>query len=103
MVSAAAARLRLNDRMATRHRIVIETTLRQPDGPEMRCRIDNISSLGFSGVAEQRLQVPSNVIVHVPTIGDVAARIVWIRDGQIGGEFFRPVEVDAMVRALKAY
>lgn len=101
MAGGSAASLRLNDRMADRHRLKIETTLRQPDGPEMRCRIDNISSLGFSGVVAHRLQVPCNVIVHIPTLGDVAARIVWVRDGLIGGEFFRAIDVDAMVRALK--
>lgn len=103
MVSAALAQLRLNDRLAKRHRLEIETTIRVPDGPEILCHIDNISALGFSGYITRPMHVPGDVIVHVPIIGDVEARLIWNRQGRIGGEFNRAIDADAMVRTLKSY
>jgi len=103
MVSAALAQLRLNDRLAKRHRLEIETTIRETDGPEVLCRIDNISALGFSGFTAKPLPVPGDVVIHVPIIGDVEARLIWNRQGRIGGEFIRTIDADGMVKALKSY
>lgn len=53
--------------------------------------IVDLSELGFKARSNTHIPAKSMVRLKVPGLGVVLARIVWSRQGSMGGEFLNPV------------
>jgi len=101
-MSEAAARLRMNERSARRHRVKVITAIRSVGSADVDLQIDSISAIGFSGRTEGLFRRDEDVIVHLPIIGDMAARLAWVKGDTIAGEFARTIDANGLVAELTA-
>jgi PilZ domain-containing protein len=80
-------------RRAKRKPLVIHTTVRHGPFQQADIKIEDLSFTGFAAACEVPLRAGSYISVALPMIGLVRARVVWITEGKVGGEFLRPVDV----------
>lgn len=88
-------------RRAERELIEVSTTLRASGVHGLDIVIRNISTLGFMAEAEGEFAAGDLVRVRLPAIGTLGARVIWVKDGQIGAEFEHEIELPRL-RAMLA-
>jgi len=90
-----------NQRRAEREPVKVEASIRSSGYHGNDVVIRNISTLGFMADAVGDFEPDSTILVRLPTLGSVSARIVWARDDQIGCEFVNEIDLQRL-RALLA-
>ncbi len=82
--------------------IAVETSIRGIGGAAVDFSLTVLSASGFSGSTQSAFDVADQVIVHIPIAGDMAARLISVAPGEIGGEFVRPIDAAGIVADLIA-
>jgi hypothetical protein len=62
------------------------------DGAVIKVRVRNISSGGLGGRSDVPIDAWQPVEVLLPGIGAVAGKVAWVRQGQFGIQFDRPID-----------
>lgn len=91
----------VNQRRATRSNVLVSTTMRASGNHGLDIVIRNISTLGFMAEAKGVFEPESRVRVRLPVVGTLSARIVWVKDTEIGAEFAEEISL-SQLRALLA-
>lgn len=78
---------KLDERRSFRHPMCIVTRLRELGASDVPIVLRNVSAVGFSGECNASIEAPTLVAIHLPPLGEVRARVRWVNDGIIGGEF----------------
>lgn len=92
-----------NHRRVEREAIEVSTTLRASGYHSLDIVVRNISTLGFmADVGDSDFAADDQVRIRLPSIGTVIARVVWTRDGQIGGEFLEEIDLPRLRGILAA-
>jgi hypothetical protein len=99
-MSTALEPFRLDDRRSFRHPLALMTRLRELGGIDAPVVLRNLSTVGFSGESTIRLTAPTLVALSVPPLGELRARVRWVRDGVIGGEFLERLDPQAVEQVL---
>lgn len=92
---------KLDERRSFRHPMCIVTRLRELGAADVPIVLRNVSAVGFSGECNAVLDVPTLVAIHLPPLGEVRARIRWVNDGVLGGEFLTRLEERTLERVLE--
>lgn len=92
----------LNQRRSTRSNILVSTTMRASGNHGIDIIIRNISSGGFMAEASGPFEPETRVRIRLPALGTLAARIVWVKDGQIGAEFSEEIPLPKLRELLAA-
>jgi len=78
-------------RNVERDQVDFQITLRRPKGRPMDARMVDLSTHGFmvriGGPFEQNEQI----LINLPVIGEVAARVAWALGGRVGGQLCVPI------------
>jgi len=85
-----------NQRRVEREPVKVEASIRSAGYHGHDVVIRNISTLGFMADAQGDFAPNSTVLVRLPTLGTVSARIVWAREGQIGCEFLDEIDLQRL-------
>ena len=85
-----------NLRRVEREPVQVDATIRSAGYHGHDVVIRNISTLGFMADAEGDFEPDSTILVRLPTLGSVSARIVWARDDQIGCEFVHEIDLQRL-------
>lgn len=92
----------LDERRSFRHTMAIVSRLRELGGPDAPIVLRDLSTIGFSGDCNAALDAPTIVALSLPPIGEVRARVRWVREGMIGAEFLTRLDEDSLERVLEA-
>ena len=79
-------------RREPRVEVVAAVPLRELGHPAVDARLVNISSLGFMAETDALIEPGSRVWLTLPGLTRANARVVWARNGRIGGEFADPID-----------
>lgn len=105
MISQASRALRLQPmrdmRKVDRDQVDVRTVMRRLRGREYDARIVNLSTHGFMVRVEQPFEPGEQVIISLPEIGEVMARVAWSLGGRTGGQFLVPIRPDRYAELLK--
>lgn len=93
---------KLDERRSFRHPMCIVTRLRELGASDVPIVLRNVSAVGFSGECTAAFEAPTLVAIHLPPLGEVRARVRWVNDGIIGGEFLTRMDDDSLERVLEA-
>jgi hypothetical protein len=74
--------------------------LRELGHPAVDARLVNISSHGFMVETDALIEPGSRVWLTIPGLSRANARVVWARNGRIGGEFAQPVDPLEVFQAI---
>jgi hypothetical protein len=85
-----------------RYPVAVDTSIRSVGNADVDLHLTGLSMTGFSGSTPSAFHVEDQVIVHIPIAGDMAARLVAVAPGEIGGEFVRPIDAAGIVADLSA-
>lgn len=69
------------------------TRLRPNDWSSIEIQVLDISTLGLRAECEARLVRASSISVDIPGVGAVEAEVIWVRDGEFGAAFIRPIDL----------
>ena len=83
---------RSETRAAPRESVDIEARLRVPDVVELPVKVRNLSAGGFMAETEGVFTPGAAVMIALPAVGDLHARVVWSTAGSVGCQF--PVALD---------
>jgi hypothetical protein len=89
-----------DDRMDDRYSVVIDTTMRELGEADRALRVVDISARGFAGLSPHPFPSPCIVAIMLPGVGDVKARVAWVGEGRVGGEFLAPISLQGLTQAL---
>jgi hypothetical protein len=89
-----------NRRRAERQAVEVSTTLRASGHHGIDVVIRNISTLGFMADVSAEFEPGDQVRVRLPSLGTVAARVAWAREGQIGAEFETEIDLQRLRAVL---
>jgi hypothetical protein len=93
---------KLDERRSFRHPMTIVTRMRELGGGDVPVVLRNLSTVGFSGDCNAPLAVPTLVVIQLPPLGELRARLRWASDGTLGGEFLTRLDEDALEQVLAA-
>ncbi len=102
MTISTAGTFRLDDRRSFRHPLAIATRVRELGGANFPIILRNLSAVGFQGECRTPLTVPSVIALNLPPLGEVRARVRWVRDEIVGAEFIERLEIEDVDRVLAA-
>ncbi|QHL91097.1 hypothetical protein GVO57_10050 [Sphingomonas changnyeongensis] len=102
MTISTAGTFRLDDRRSFRHPLAIATRVRELGGANFPIILRNLSAVGFQGECRTALTVPSVIALNLPPLGEVRARVRWVRDEIVGAEFIERLEIEDVDRVLAA-
>jgi len=88
------------DRRVEREPVNVATTMRALGYHGVDVIVRNISPLGFKADVSGDFPPGCYVRLRLPGLGAVHARVVWARDGSVGGEFCNPVEPSRLGRIV---
>ncbi len=91
---------KLDERRSFRHPMTIVTRMRELGGGDVPVVLRNVSAVGFSGDCNAVLDVPTLVAIQLPPLGELRARLRWINDGTVGGEFITRLDDEALEQVL---
>lgn len=89
-----------DQRRAEREMIEVSTTLRASGYHGHDIVIRNISTLGFMAEVEDEFTTGDLVRVRLPALGTMPARVVWVRNEQIGCEFDHEIDLPRLRQML---
>lgn len=89
-----------NQRRVPREPVEVAATIRSAGFQGHDVVIRNISTLGFMADAEGEFDADAVLIVRLPSLGTVSARVIWARDGQIGCEFVNEIDLHRLRAVL---
>jgi PilZ domain len=92
----------LDQRIAPRSDIYCRLPFVMPDGRQELCTCVNISADGLLMRFERGLDVGDMVILRMPIVGRIAARVIWSLGGKTGVQFDRMIPVQDYLPLLKA-
>lgn len=81
-----------DQRGAERDEVFLRTSLILGKKTRISAQLVNISPTGFMARTMEPLSSDSKLIVVLPLVGNVPARIMWSLGGRIGGKFDTPIE-----------
>ena len=98
MISQASRAMRLQPtrdmRKVDRDQVDLRTVMRRLRGREYDARVVNLSTHGFMVRVEQSFETGEQVIISLPKVGEVVARVAWSLGGRTGGQFVVPIAAD---------
>jgi len=80
-------------RGAKRRNFSLRTSVRHGPFERAAITLEDLSFTGFAGTCAVPIRIGRFVSIALPPIGLVRAKIVWVSEDRIGGEFLRPVDV----------
>jgi hypothetical protein len=80
-------------RSAKRRDFSLKTSVRHGPFERAAITLEDLSFTGFAGTCAVPIKIGRFVSIALPPIGLVRAKIVWVREDRIGGEFLSPVDV----------
>lgn len=86
-------------RREPRREVAADLSLRPLGAFPIEARLLNISSHGFMAETPADLRPGARIWVTLPGQARVNARLVWARDGRIGGEFAEAIDPLAVIHA----
>ena len=92
----------LDQRIAPRSDIYCRLPFGMPDGRQELCTCVNISADGLLMRFERGLDVGDLIILRMPIVGRIAARVIWSLGGKTGVQFDRMIPVQDYLPLLKA-
>jgi hypothetical protein len=92
----------LDQRIAPRSDIYCRLPFVMPDGRQELCTCVNISADGLLMRFERGLDVGDLIILRMPIVGRIAARVIWSLGGKTGVQFDRMIPVQDYLPLLKA-
>lgn len=87
-------------RRETRVEIEAAVPLRELGHPAVDAKLLNISSHGFMAETDALIEPGSRVWLTLPGLSRANARVVWSRNGRIGGEFAEPIDPLEVFQAI---
>lgn len=99
---AIVAHLYRDARWATRHKVEIEATLRDPEWSPFDAVVEDLSSAGFRIDVVAELPLDAEIGLGIAGIGLRDARIVRRTESGYGCEFVQPLTVAELDRALRS-
>lgn len=63
----------------------------------VRASIRNVSARGFRASVPISVKRGDRLIVDLPGVGRIAARVAWAKQGRFGAVFYRAVDIAAFV------
>lgn len=82
--------------------VAIDAWLLLPDDEVAPIEVRNISTDGFMGEAPVEISPGTSFGIVMPGCGIVRASVCWSEDGEIGGQFRRPLSVERLEGSLGA-
>lgn len=76
------------------------TALRELGAHSADARLVNISSHGFMAETGAEFAPGARIFLTLPGVSCVSARVVWSKNGRIGGEFSEPVDPLIVFQAM---
>ena len=92
----------LDQRIAPRSDIYCRLPFVMPDGRQELCTCVNISADGLLMRFERGLDVGDLIILRMPIVERIAARVIWSLGGKTGVQFDRMIPVQDYLPLLKA-
>jgi hypothetical protein len=84
-----------------RQSMLISARLRLQDQDEFKAvLLKDVSAYGAKVKGDAGLSLDSGVHIHLPNIGVVAARVIWVQSGLAGLRFELPIEPEALRTAV---
>ena len=77
----------------TRLAVRLWAMLWRPWQADRRVELRDISPTGFRGVRPQGLKCGSAIVVEIPGLGPVEARVKWVDGDSFGAEFAGPPDI----------
>lgn len=102
VTSATTKPFQLDERRSFRHPMAIVTRLRELGGRDVPVVLRDVSTIGFSGDCNAEIEAPTIIAIALPPVGEVRARVRWMREGMIGAEFLTRLPADSLERVLEA-
>lgn len=91
--------LKIPARFSPRHprmAVSIESTVLLPDDSSLPVTIQNISEDGFMAQGTDGLCPETRLGIAIPGCGILQARLCWSKDGEIGCQFRRPLDLERL-------
>jgi hypothetical protein len=89
-------------RRAERDEVFLRTTIAHAGRRNIEAHLVNISALGFMVRTIVPIAVGEQVLIVLPIVGEVGARVAWSMAGRIGAEFAEPFSAAEYPRLLDA-
>ena len=93
----------LDQRIAPRSDVYARLPFVMPDGQQEMCTCVNISADGMLMRFERGLEIGDLVVLRMPIIGRIAAKVVWSLAGKTGVQFETSISAEdylPMIRAM---
>lgn len=87
-------------RRAPRISVMVATTLRALGLHGRHAIVRDLSANGFMAETDQEFLPGETARVQLPEIGFVSARVIWAREGKVGGEFDRAITPGPLARLI---
>lgn len=94
------AKLYDDDRLAERHSVMLDGTLRNPQAEPQDVIIDDLSATGFRTVLAMGLAVGDVITLGVFGVGLRSAQVMRKSEGQYGCQFLEPLSAEELASAL---
>lgn len=88
------------ERGPPRYRLLTEAVAQSLNAPDLSVTVHNLSATGLLLHLSTRLEIGSTVLIAIPIIGEVEARIVWSSGGYHGAEFTHQLPAAAVEACL---
>ena len=92
----------VEDRRSERKRLSMLTSVRELGGANQPICLEDISAVGFAGSCHVPFRVPTLVSVALAPLGEVKARVIWVYEGRVGGEFIQKLDDGQLESVLAA-
>jgi hypothetical protein len=80
-----------NVRKVERDQVDFHATLRRPGGSAMDARVVDLSPRGFMVRIDGPFEPEERVLIDLPVVGEVTARVAWALGGRLGGQLLVPI------------
>lgn len=72
--------------------------LLQEGRPDLQVELVDVSAEGFLIACDQPLAIGSAIWIDIPSVRLISGRVVWQKDGRVGGEFSHRLKWRALQR-----
>lgn len=93
----------INRRRAERNTVALATVLTPRDGEPLRAELYNMSRTGFMVETSHRLRERTTLMIEVPLIGKMHARVIWTLGNRMGGQFAAPLDETLYARFVDLF
>ena len=98
--SVKASSRRRDMRELERDEVDFCAAMRRPGGGRLDARVVNISSRGFMVRIDGIFQEGEPVLIDLPVVGEVRAKVAWALGGRMGAQLAAPIGPEDYLRVL---